>query len=298
MSGERPDGNVADGAGARAAGGAPDAQAAPPADQAAGTRPAEGGGAVPDALRTEGVTKSFGATKVLKGVDMHLGKGEVLGLIGDNGAGKSTLVKILAGFHAPDGGQLYVDGEAVDFRSVTHARELGVDTVYQDLALVDGLSVYHNMFLKRELVHKPLPMLSNREMKKRTREALDAIGITTIRSVDQEVARLSGGQRQAIAVARSVFSSNPKILLLDEPLAAMGVKEGAMILDLVRRLKAEGKVSIIMIAHNYLHVLETCDRVNMLRDGRVFLDKNTSDTSVEELTEVAVQGYREALDTL
>jgi ABC-type sugar transport system ATPase subunit len=247
-----------------------------------------------DILRLEGVTKSFGAITVLRGVDMHLGRGEVLGLIGDNGAGKSTLVKIISGYHQPDGGTMWVDGDDASFHSVDDARSRGVDTVYQDLALVDGLSVYHNMFLKRELTKKPLPFLSNREMRKRSREALDAIGIQTIRSVDQEVARLSGGQRQAIAVARSVFSSNPKILLLDEPLAAMGVKEGAMILDLVRRLKAEGKVSIIMIAHNYLHVLETCDRVNMLRDGRVFLDKRTSDTSVEELTEVAVQGYREA----
>ena len=247
-----------------------------------------------DILRLEGITKSFGAIDVLHGVDMHLGRGEVLGLIGDNGAGKSTLVKIISGYHQPDEGTIAVDGEEVSFRSVDHARSVGVDTVYQDLALVDGLSVYHNMFLKRELVKKPLPFLSNREMRKRSREALDAIGIQTIKSVDQEVARLSGGQRQAIAVARSVFSSNPKILLLDEPLAAMGVKEGAMILDLVRRLKAEGKVSIIMIAHNYLHVLETCDRVNMIRDGKVFLDKKTADTSVEELTEVAVQGYREA----
>ena len=218
-----------------------------------------------DILRLKGITKSFGAIDVLHGVDMHLGRGEVLGLIGDNGAGKSTLVKIISGYHQPDEGTIDVDGEEVSFRSVDHARSVGVDTVYQDLALVDGLSVYHNMFLKRELVKKPLPFLSNREMRKRSREALDAIGIQTIKSVDQEVARLSGGQRQAIAVARSV-SSNPKILLLDEPLAAMGVKEGAMILDLVRRLKAEGKVSIIMIAHKTLHVLETCDRVNMIRE--------------------------------
>jgi simple sugar transport system ATP-binding protein len=262
----------------------------------AGAQPAtstNGAGAV-DALRTEHIAKHFGAVTALKDVTMHLRKGEVLGLIGDNGAGKSTLVKILSGYHQPDEGKIWVDGEEVHFHSVSHARSLGVDTVYQDLALVDGLSVYHNMFLKRELIKKPMPFLSNREMKKRARQALDEIGIGTIKSVDAEVARLSGGQRQAIAVARSVFSSNPQILLLDEPLAAMGVKEGAMILDLVRRLKSEGKVSIIMIAHNYLHVLETCDRVNMIRDGRVFLDKKASDTSVEELTEVAVQGYREA----
>jgi simple sugar transport system ATP-binding protein len=245
-----------------------------------------------DVIRAEGIAKSFGPVVALRDVSVRLGRGEILGLIGDNGAGKSTLIKILTGFHQPDSGQLYLDGEPVSLRSVNDARQRGIETVYQDLALINDLPVYLNMSLRREVRHRWTPFLDKGAMRGIARERLAEIAIR-IPSIDADVALLSGGQRQAIAVARSVHS-DASILLLDEPLAAMGVKEGAMILDLVRRLKAEGKVSIIMIAHNYLHVLETCDRVNMIRDGRVFLDKRTSDTSVEELTEVAVQGYREA----
>jgi ABC-type sugar transport system ATPase subunit len=148
------------------------------------------------------------------------------------------------------------------------------------------------MFLKREQIKKPLPLLANREMKRRTRHALDEIGVN-IPSIDVPVARLSGGQRQAIAVARTV-NSDADIILLDEPLAAMGAKEGAMILDLVARLRREGKVSIIMIAHNYVHVLESCDRVNLIQDGEITFDKPTAQTSVEELNEIVVEEYRRA----
>jgi simple sugar transport system ATP-binding protein len=216
----------------------------------------------------------------------------VLGLIGDNGAGKSTLIKILTGFQPPDTGRILIDGEEVQLKSVKHARSLGIDTVFQDLALINELSVYHNMFLNRELVKKPLPFLANRIMKRRAREYLDDIGVQ-IGDVNDEVARLSGGQRQAIAVARSVHS-DASILLLDEPLAAMGAKEGAMILDLVRRLRDERDISIIMIAHNYVHVLEVCDRVNLLRGGEIIFDKPTAETSVEELTNVVVRDLRAA----
>jgi ABC-type sugar transport system ATPase subunit len=174
---------------------------------------------------------------------------------------------------------------------VDHARSLGVDAVYQDLALIDQLTVYHNMFLNRERVNGVL--LNNRTMKRLAREHLDDMGIQ-IPSVNVEVAKLSGGQRQAIAVARSVYSS-PKILLLDEPLAAMGVKEGAIILDLVRQLKEQGNVSIIIIAHNYGQVLEVSDRVNLIQQGEITLDKRSADTSVQELTELAVAEYRKAL---
>jgi len=152
--------------------------------------------------------------------------------------------------------------------------------------------VYHNLFLRKERVHRPVPLLSNRQMKREARVALDEIGINIPR-IDVSVARLSGGQRQAIAVARSV-SSDADILLLDEPLAAMGAKEGAQILDLVARLKEEGRVSIIMILHNYVHVLQACDRVSMIQDGAIALDKPTSETSVEELTEIVVNEYRRA----
>jgi len=244
-----------------------------------------------DAIRAEHLVKRFGALTALRDVSMHLRKGEVLGLIGDNGAGKSTLIKILTGFQQPDGGKLYLDSSEVRLKSVTHARSLGIDTVYQDLALVNELSVYHNMFLNRERVGPP-PLLNNRVMKKLAREHLDDMGVN-IPSVEVEVAKLSGGQRQAIAVARAVYSK-AKILLLDEPLAAMGAKEGAIILDLVRNLKAKGDVSIILIAHNYAQVLEVCDRVNLLQHGTITLDRRADETSVVELTDLIVAEYRAA----
>ncbi len=245
-----------------------------------------------DVLRVEHISKRFGPVTALRDISLHLRKGEVLGLLGDNGAGKSTLIKIISGFQKQDGGQMWVHGEPYAPRSVDEARARGIDTVYQDLALIDELSVYHNLFLRRERVHKPFPLLSNREMKREARTALDKIGINIPR-IDVSVARLSGGQRQAIAVARTV-NSDADIILLDEPLAAMGVKEGAQILDLVARLKEEGRVSIIMILHNYVQVFEACDRVSMIQEGAITLDKPTSETSVEELTNLVVAEYRRA----
>jgi ABC-type sugar transport system ATPase subunit len=241
------------------------------------------------ALRVENLAKRFGAVVALRDVSLHLSRGEVLGLIGDNGAGKSTLLKTLCGFHSPDSGRILVDDEEVQLRNVDHARSLGIDTVYQDLALVNELSVYHNMFLNRELVRARL--LSNRKMRRLAVEHLTAMGIRNIPDVRVEVAKLSGGQRQAIAVARAVYS-DAKVLLLDEPLAAMGAKEGALILDLIHDLRDEGKVSIIIIAHNYAQVLEVCDRVNVLQYGQITLDRPTSEISVEELTELMVAEYR------
>jgi simple sugar transport system ATP-binding protein len=245
-----------------------------------------------DVLRVENVAKRFGPVTALRDINLHLRKGEVLGLLGDNGAGKSTLIKIISGFQKPDEGRLMVKGEETELKSVDHARSLGIDCVYQDLALVNELSVFHNMFLKREKLLRPTPLLANRSMKAEARKALDEIGVNVPR-LDVPVARLSGGQRQAIAVARTVHS-DADILLLDEPLAAMGAKEGAMILDLVARLRAEGKVSIIMIAHNYVHVLQSCDRVNLIQDGEITFDKPTGETSVEELNEIVVEEYRRA----
>jgi simple sugar transport system ATP-binding protein len=245
-----------------------------------------------DVLRVEHIAKRFGPVTALRDVNLHLRRGEVLGLLGDNGAGKSTLIKILSGFQRQDAGEMFLHDKPYAPRSVDDARAHGVETVYQDLALIDELSVYHNLFLRRERVHRPLPFLANREMKRGAREALDEIGID-IPQIDVAVARLSGGQRQAIAVARTA-NSDAEILLLDEPLAAMGAKEGAMILDLVAGLKAEGRVSIIMILHNYVHVLQACDRVSMIQDGAIALDKPTAETSVEELTEIVVNEYRRA----
>jgi simple sugar transport system ATP-binding protein len=241
-----------------------------------------------DVLRVEHVAKRFGALTALRDVSMHLAKGEVLGLIGDNGAGKSTLMKIVCGFHQPDAGRIFLNGDEVSLRSVDHARSLGIDTVYQDLALVNELSVYHNMFLNRERVRWPL--LNNRVMRRLAKQHLDDMGVS-VPSVDVEVAKLSGGQRQAIAVARSVYSE-ARVLLLDEPLAAMGAKEGRLILDLVRDLKRKGDVSIMIIAHNYAQILEVCDRVDLLQHGTITFDKPTSETSVAELTDLVVAEYR------
>jgi ABC-type sugar transport system ATPase subunit len=203
------------------------------------------------------------------------------------------LIKILSGYHRPDRGRILVNGEEVGIRSVDHARSLGIDTVYQDLALVPTMSVTHNMFLNRELTRGvwPLRWLANGEMRRRARAYMEDIGIRTLRSVHSEVAMLSGGQRQAIAIARSVHSG-AKILLLDEPLAAMGAVEGEMILDLVRDLKAEGH-SMIVVAHNYVHVLEISDRVNLLQHGRITLDRPSSEISVEELTDIVAREYRQ-----
>src|SRR6478609_11101510 len=231
-------------------------------------------------------------TSQAKAVGPTTAPDDVLGLLGDNGAGKSTLIKIISGFQKQDSGKMWVRGQPYEPKSVDDARSKGIDTVYQDLALIDELSVYHNLFLRRERVMKPIPLVRNGEMKRDARRALDEIGINIPR-IDVSVARLSGGQRQAIAVARSVSSASD-VLLLDEPLAAMGAKEGAQILDLVARLKQEGRVSIIMILHNYEQVFLACDRVSMIQDGAIVLDKPTSETSVEELTEIVVNEYRRA----
>jgi simple sugar transport system ATP-binding protein len=254
--------------------------------------PSQPGPPPDEVLRAEHISKRYGAVTALRDVTIRLDRGEVLGLIGDNGAGKSTLLKILCGFQQPDGGRILVNGQEVTLKSVTHARSLGIDVVYQDLALVNELSVYHNMFLNREQVRWPL--LSNGSMRRSAEEHLNEMGVH-IPSVNVPVASLSGGQRQAIAVARAVFA-DAKILLLDEPLAAMGAKEVAMILDLIHDLKRKGDVSIIIIAHNYGQVLEICDRVNLIQHGEVSLDKLSKDTSVQELNDIVVAEYRRALE--
>ena len=245
-----------------------------------------------DVLRVEHISKRFGAVTALIDINIHLRKGEVLALLGDNGAGKSTLLKILCGFQPPDTGRILLNGEEVTLKSVDQARALGIDVVYQDLALVDELTVYHNMFLKREVVRWPL--LNNRAMRKLARQRLDDMGIG-LKSVDLEVARLSGGQRQAIAIARAIYS-DAKVLLLDEPLAAMGAKEAALILDLIRDLKQKGDVSVIVIAHNYGQVLEIADRVNLLQHGEITFDKPSKDTSVQELNDIVIAEYRAAME--
>ena len=249
-----------------------------------------------EVLRTEHIAKSFGRVAALKDASIHLSKGEVLGLLGDNGAGKSTLLKILTGFLQPDGGKIYFQGKEIQLKSVSHARSLGIEPVYQDLALVSELNVYRNMFLQREIMSNSfLGILNDRAMRERAVEQLHGMGVN-IPNVDVEISKLSGGQRQAIAVARSVFT-NAKVLLLDEPTAAMGVKESAMILDLIRRLKEKGEVSIIVVAHNYAHIFDVCDRVSLLQNGRITFDRPTRETSVEELMNLVLHEIRTARET-
>jgi ABC-type sugar transport system ATPase subunit len=247
------------------------------------------------ALEVRGVTKRFGALVVLRGIDLELRQGEVLGLVGDNGAGKSTLVKILSGLYTQDEGELRVGGEHVHFRSVEAARAHGIETVYQDLALIPQLPVYLNLFLNHELTTMGrLRFLKKREMRRLARQYLDEIHVR-VPSVDAEADQLSGGQRQAIAVARAVRAT-PKILLLDEPLAAMGARESRLIIDLVKDLASSGRVSIIVIDHNYAHLFELCDRINVMQGGRITIDQPVHETSLEELTELMISSFRSQLD--
>jgi simple sugar transport system ATP-binding protein len=246
-------------------------------------------------LEVRGVTKSFGAIAVLNGIDLVLHQGEVLGLVGDNGAGKSTLVKILCGFHQQDAGELVIGGQRVSFHSVGAARAHGIETVYQDLALIPQLSVYQNLFLGHEVTRLgPLRVLDKHAMRKLAREYLDDIHVY-VPSIDAEAEQLSGGQRQAIAVARAVRAA-PKILLLDEPLAAMGARESRLIINLVKDLASSGRVSIIVIDHNYAHLFELCDRLNVMQGGRITINQQVHETSMEELTELMVSSYRRQLE--
>ena len=242
------------------------------------------------------ISKTFGAVTALVDVSIKLRQGEVLALVGDNGAGKSTLIKILSGFHHPDSGTIVSKGKEVHFGSPRDARAHGIETVYQDLALIGDLSVYHNMFLGREY-HKRilgLKLLDNRKMRDLAKTYLDTLGIE-IPSVNRMVDLLSGGQRQSVAVARSIYSS-PTVLVLDEPLAALGVREGAHVLGLIQSLRRQRNVSIILIVHNYNQVFEVCDRINFLHSGELVLDASTSDTTEEELIRIVKSGLgREAI---
>jgi simple sugar transport system ATP-binding protein len=244
-----------------------------------------------EAIRAENLVKTFGSVTALNGVSLSVARGETLGILGDNGAGKSTLIKILTGYHQPDSGQVYVDGNPVRLGSVDEARALGIECVYQDLALVNGLSIYHNMFLNRELRHWG-PFLDHRAMRRRAVAALDQIGVA-VPSVELEVGMLSGGQRQAIAVARAVYS-DARTLLLDEPLAAMGAREARLIIDLIERLKARGDIAIVMIAHNYAQTLEICDRVILVQHGEITFESAAATTSAAELLDIVRREYRAA----
>jgi simple sugar transport system ATP-binding protein len=245
----------------------------------------------PELLRAEAVKKNYGPSVVLRGLDMYVGRGEVVALVGDNGAGKSTFIKILSGFHAPTSGQLFWEGQPFAPASPTQARALGIETVYQDLALVNDLTVAQNMFLGREPIKRVLgflPLTDARAMRVKTREFLDQVGIR-LASVDSLVRDLSGGQRQSIAVARAM-QSRPKLLIMDEPLAALGVREGAHVLELVQEIRRRREVSIILIVHNYAQIFEVCDRINFLFSGEIVLDIATSDITEEELIRMVKSG--------
>ena len=244
----------------------------------------------PPILEMHGISKSFGAVTALVDVSIKLRRGEVLALVGDNGAGKSTLIKILSGFHQPDAGRIILQGKEVRFGSPREARAHGIETVYQDLALINDLSIYHNMFIGRERHTRVLglKLLDNRRMRELAQTYLNALGVA-IPSVNSTVDLLSGGQRQSVAVARSIYSS-PTILVLDEPLAALGVREGAHVLGLIQNLRRQRNVSIILIVHNYNQVFAVCDRINFLHSGEIVLDASTSETSEEELIRIVKSG--------
>jgi D-xylose transport system ATP-binding protein len=216
-------------------------------------------------LELKNVAKSFGSVEALADVDFEVSAGEVMALVGDNGAGKSTLVKSIAGIHPFDSGEILFDGEPVTIHGPKDAARLGIEVVYQDLALCDNLDVVQNMYLGREL-HDVLRRLREAVMELRTEETLRTLSVTTIRSTRQTVATLSGGQRQSVAVARAVMW-NSRVVLLDEPTAALGVAQTRQVLELVKRLR-EQKLAVVLISHNLHDIFEVADRITVLRLGR------------------------------
>jgi D-xylose transport system ATP-binding protein len=218
-------------------------------------------------LELRGISKSFGAVRALTEVDFEVYAGEVVALVGDNGAGKSTLIKCISGAHLPDEGTIIVEGKEAKIHVPSDATHLGIETVYQDLALCDNLDVVANMFLGRELAQPPaLGPLQELGMEKRSLEVLGGLHVTTIQSVRQRVASLSGGQRQSVAISRAVMWS-AKVVILDEPTAALGVEQTEQVLTLIRRLSEQG-LGVVVITHNIQEVFEVADRIIVLRLGR------------------------------
>jgi len=222
-------------------------------------------------LSARGLVKRYGRVTALDNADFDLYPGEILAVIGDNGAGKSSLIKAISGAVIPDEGEIKLDGQQVQFRSPMEAREAGIETVYQNLALSPALSIADNMFLGREL-RKPgvmgqwFRMLDRPAMEKRAREKLNELGLMTIQNISQAVETLSGGQRQGVAVARAAAFGS-KVVIMDEPTAALGVKESRRVLELILDVKKRG-LPIVLISHNMPHVLEVADRIHIHRLGR------------------------------
>jgi D-xylose transport system ATP-binding protein len=216
-------------------------------------------------LQLRNITKSFGSVQALSDVDFEVGAGEVMALVGDNGAGKSTLIKCIAGTHSPDNGEILFEGKEVHIHGPRDSAKLGIEVVYQDLALCDNLDVVQNMYLGRE-AHDALQRLKEPVMEHKTSETMKSLAVTTIRSIRQPVATLSGGQRQSVAVARAVMW-NSKLVILDEPTAALGVAQTEQVLALVRRLAEQG-LAVVVISHNLHDIFETAHRIAVLRLGR------------------------------
>ena len=223
-----------------------------------------GNGAEP-LLSLRGVSKNFGPVQALTDVDLDIQAGEVTALIGDNGAGKSVMIKCIAGIHAPERGEILWDGKPVRIRTPREAAALGIETVYQDLALCNNLDIVENMFLGRERTKGFV--LDEEQMETAAQETLSSLAVTTVRSIRQPVASLSGGQRQSVAIAKSVLW-NAKLVIMDEPTAALGVAQTRMVLDLVRRLADRGHAALI-ISHNMNDVFEVADRLAVLYLGKM-----------------------------
>ena len=236
-------------------------------------------------LSARGLTKRYGRVTAMENCDFELMPGEILAVIGDNGAGKSTLIKALSGALRPDHGEVKLDGAVVSFNSPIHAREHGIETVYQTLAMSPALSIADNMFMGREilksgLMGKVFRQLDKRRMREIAREKLSELGLMTIQNINQKVETLSGGQRQGVAVARAAaFGSN--VVILDEPTAALGVKEGRRVLDLILEVKSRG-IPIILISHNMPHVFEVADRIHVHRLGRRLCVIDSKDISMSD----------------
>lgn len=216
-------------------------------------------------LRLRGISKHFGAVRALTDVDLDIPEGQVTALAGDNGAGKSVLIKCISGIHAPDGGEMWWAGQPVRLHTPRDAAALGIETVYQDLALCDNLDIVQNMFLGRERLRRRA--LDEESMETAAQETLASLAVTTVRSIRQPVASLSGGQRQSVAIAKAVLW-NSKLVIMDEPTAALGVAQTAMVLELVRRLADRGH-AVLIVSHNMNDVFEVADRIAVLQLGKM-----------------------------
>lgn len=238
-------------------------------------------------LRCEGVSKSFGAVHALYKVDFEVRSGEVMALVGDNGAGKSTLIKGIVGIYPFDEGRIEFAGKPVKIHGPKDAAALGIEVVYQDLALADNLDVVANMYLGRERTKNGV--LDEVAMEKRAQETLESLKVTTLRSVRQTVAGLSGGQRQAVAVAKAVMWGDSKMVILDEPTAALGVAQTRQVLDLVRRLAEQG-YAVVIISHNLHDIFEVSDRITVLRLGQQVAVLERAATTQQEVVHAITAG--------